>query len=290
MACKKPFVQGTLAFGCGQCTPCRISKKRIWTSRIVLETMKHPCNTFATLTYSPENIPQGETLVPSHFQGFMKRLRAKLDQEDRKVRFFGVGEYGETTQRPHYHAILYGVGPSEADLVSDCWGLGFVKLGDVNLHSAQYVAGYTVKKMTNGKDPYVQEWLSGRHPEFARMSLKPGIGAPAVEDIKNCLTPDQFNDYFVGTGDVPKVLQMGSKKMPLGRYLTKKLRVANGKEEKNSEIIKRWSAEMLVMLEKALEDPANRSKSVQSIIKNQQRGQVESIEARARIFKQKRTI
>jgi hypothetical protein len=47
---------------------------------------------------------------------------------------------------------------------------------------------------------------------------------------------------------------------------------------------------MLVMLEKALEDPANRSKSVQSIIKNQQRGQVESIEARARIFKQKRTI
>lgn len=290
MVCKKPFARGTLTFGCGQCVPCRISKKRLWAFRIYLESMLHKSSSFATLTYSPENLPPGGTLVPKHFQDFMKRLRARIEVDQRKVRFFGVGEYGEQSERPHYHAILYGISPFEADLVGSCWSHGFVQLGDVNLHSAQYVAGYTVKKLTNGKDPYVQEKLNGRHPEFARMSLKPGIAADAVEKIKNSLTPEQFENYFQETGDVPKQLQVGKTKYPLGRYLTKKLRLAAGKGEKNSEAIIRWSADMSVLLDEAFKKPENQKKGIKGIIKSQNEGKIASIEAKEKIFKQKRII
>lgn len=64
------------------------------------------------------------------------------------------------------------------------WGLGEnVSIGDVNFESAAYVARYITKKVTGpGADGHyeIMDPITGviysRVPEFARMSLKPGIG------------------------------------------------------------------------------------------------------------------
>jgi len=67
----------------------------------MLESLCHEDNAFITLTYDNENLPENATLVPKDLKDFQKRLRyhANID-----LRFFSVGEYGEKTQRPHYHA------------------------------------------------------------------------------------------------------------------------------------------------------------------------------------------
>lgn len=219
MLCKKPFRQGLQEYGCGQCNPCRLNRRRLWTHRLLLEANLHEFASVATLTYSPEFHPENGSLVPRHMQLFLKRLRKVLGPA-RPIRFFGVGEYGDMGERPHYHVALFGVAHLESDLVLSAWKLGMVHLMELNTETAQYVCGYVVKKMTAKDDPR----LKGRHPEFARMSLRPGIGAGAMGPLADTLN-DTHGAAFIGaTGDVPGALLHGRKKMPLGRYLRRKLR------------------------------------------------------------------
>ena len=94
-----------IPFGCGQCIPCRINRKRLWTHRLMLESFSHSDATFVTLTYDPEKY-SGESLRPEDVTKFLKRLRRKL--EPKKLRYYLVGEYGDKTGRPHYHIALFG--------------------------------------------------------------------------------------------------------------------------------------------------------------------------------------
>lgn len=68
--------------------------------------------------------------------------------------------------------------------------------------------------------------LNGRHPEFARMSLKPGIGADMMDDVASSL---MALDLEKTLHDVPSTLRHGSRIMPLGRYLTRRLRTRMGR-------------------------------------------------------------
>ena len=110
MVCKKPFTRGVEAYGCGQCLPCRVNRRRIWTHRVLLEAIKSSESSFITLTYDDENLPENGSLCPSHVRDWLKRIRKKV--EPRKLRYFLVGEYGDETKRPHYHVALFGVGVS----------------------------------------------------------------------------------------------------------------------------------------------------------------------------------
>lgn len=119
-------------------------------------------------------------------------------------------------------------------------------LGTLEERSAQYIAGYVVKKMTRPDDPR----LLGRLPEFARMSLKPGIGAGAIPDVASALM--QYKLEASGR-DVPNSLRHGSRLLPLGRYLMKRLRLECGLDEKAPEhVIEALRAGLLPVFEAAL--------------------------------------
>lgn len=224
--------------GCGQCLPCRIDRRRIWTHRLLLESLLHSDSCFLTLTYNNENLPEGGSLDTSHPQLFIKRLRKYL--EPKKIRYFLVGEYGDRTQRPHYHLIVFGLvsclyGSSQiidnngcncknCQTIQKIWGKGIVYLAPVNNDTCAYTAGYVLKKMTNPNDSR----LNGRYPEFSRMSNRPGIGAKAVEKIVPFFGTEQGQMYLMEHGDVPGVLNHGGKSQPLGKYLRNKLREAAG--------------------------------------------------------------
>lgn len=225
--------------------PCRVKRRQLWSHRILLEQAKHEFSSFVTLTYSDENLPPGGSLLVKDAQDWLKRLRRSV--EPLKIRYFLVGEYGDETQRPHYHAALFGLPgcvfgyriralrtrckcPS-CDRIRSTWSKGGTDCAFLEPESAQYIAGYTTKKMTNKHDPYVIEWLNGRAPEFARMSLKPGIGAAAMEDVADLLTSDSGIIALENGNDVPFALQHGKKLKPLGRYLRNVLRKTLGSEK-----------------------------------------------------------
>lgn len=196
------------------------------------ESQQHEDNCFVTLTYSPDFIPAGGTVVPRDLQLFLKRLRKAV--HPRKFRFFAVGEYGDDSGRPHYHAILFGLGQFDAAVIDQAWGRGLTATFEFNQFTAQYTAGYTVKKLTKKDDPR----LGGRHPEFARMSLRPGIGAGAMETLANSLHSDAGLDNIIRAGDVPHALTIGRKHIPLGKYLRSKLRESMGMPEGFNEAAK----------------------------------------------------
>lgn len=296
MMCRKPFVPAAgPAYGCGQCMPCRYNRRRIWKHRIILEAALHESNSFVTLTYDDEHIPADGSLDPAHVRDWLKRLRKAVSPS--RFRFFLVGEYGDTTQRPHYHAGLFGFpsciyGQSTysgnrkscchwCDLVRKTWGKGNIYVGTLEPDSAQYLAGYVTKKMTAKDDPR----LFGRHPEFGRMSLRPGIGHDAMYDLSSVLL--QFNRET--DADVPTSLAHGRKLLPLGRYLRSRLRVMIGKDGKISqEAMDELSQEMRVLRLAARNDKENPSVASHIMLANE--GKYNSFEAKSRIFKKEKRL
>jgi len=79
-------------------------------------------------------------------------------------------------------------------------------------------------------------------PEFARMSRRPGIGVGFMHDVASALMETGLSEKMV---DVPLTLQHGTMKLPLGRFLRRKLRTFIGKDEKAPEILGLLQAEEL---------------------------------------------
>lgn len=219
-----------IELACGQCIGCRIQRSQEWATRITHEAQFHAERCFLTLTYANKHLPPWGTLVPRDLTLFLKRLR--FAHKDRLIRYFACGEYGENTERPHYHVILFGYsfpdkrehsknGQGHQQFVSEeldkIWGYGNCLIGSVNWSSAAYVARYTLKKV-NGeranehyrKVDYETGEIHQLEPEFIRMSRRPGIGAQWFERYSGDLYP----------GDVAVI---GGKKKRVPRYYDKQL-------------------------------------------------------------------
>lgn len=293
MLCAKPYMApGRKAYPCGQCLPCRINKKREWTHRIILEANCHADNAFLTLTYDEDHLPDGGNLVPEHVTLFLKSLREAY-RKTGKIRYFAVGEYGEQTNRPHYHLALFGyptcrqglTNPRRhgsccavCDSVQQHWQHGHIYLGGLSAASASYVAGYVTKKLTKKDDPR----LGGRHPEFTRMSLRPGIGADFMHEVASSLLKYDLDEAML---DVPVALRHGAKSMPLGRYLRKKLRLAIGRDEKPPpESVALYEAEVQALWSDAekFAPIGYRREYVRNALIDKQVGKTRQIEARHR--------
>lgn len=230
MMCANPYSKDGAHFGCGQCMPCRVNKRRTWTGRILVEALEHgfDCCSFLTLTYEDDWLPAGGSLDREDIRGWLKRVRKVFGAG---VRHFTVGEYGEKFGRPHYHSIVFGVSPQaygevEASRVNrrlaSLWHYGATFIGTLSPNSAQYCAGYTTKKMTSADD----ERLQGRHPEFASMSRRPGLGAAAVVRASLDVKRDAPNSKEALHGLSQYVV--AGKSYPLGQYLRRVSRAALG--------------------------------------------------------------
>lgn len=289
MLCRKPFVQGMAAYPCGQCMPCRVNRRRVWTHRLMLENLKAGGSSFVTLTYRDDCMPvlKNGLIVTGDIStglpclraldlvNWVKRLRRKISP--RRIRYYAVGEYGDESWRPHYHVALYGWGPClygrsqyssrrvnccpVCDLVRDTWGNGIVYLGELETKSAAYIAGYMMKRMTRPGD----ERLQGRTPEFARMSLRPGIGASAVLEVAQKLLDYDLDEKLV---DPPGYLDHGRKRLPLGRYLHGRLREMLGRSKSAPvEVINEIQAELLPLWNYACEI-AETPQAIESVFAN----------------------
>lgn len=162
------------------------------------------------------------------------------------------------------------------------WGHGNIELGKLDDGGAEYVAGYTIKKMTAADDVR----LVGRHPEFARMSLRPGIGMGALDKLAETII--KFN-LDKRQADVPVSLAHGRKQLPLGRFLRRKLREKLGRDPKTpQEALNVLQAQLLDVRLAARADKENPSYRFHLVEKH--RGAVDQMKARAKIWKRKREL
>ena len=236
MLCPKPI---TLTLRgqpvpCGQCIACRINRQRFWTGRILLEWYTWPDSWFVTLTYEDENVP----LVYDHEADGCRAVQLTLDPDDTRlwldrfrkrfgpVRFFLVGEYGDRTNRPHYHVVIFNQPRTTIqERVESTWTAGFVTVSEMNEARARYVARYTVKKL--GK---TNPQLGLRYPEYARMSRRPPLGAMGLKWISASLTTRRGAEFLAQKGDVPTEFRLEGGRYPIGRYWREWLRAEHGIE------------------------------------------------------------
>lgn len=177
------------AVPCGQCLGCRLDWAADWALRCEKEAKCWPHNSFITLTYSDDQLPIGattrSTVSKREFQLFMKRLRFELGDG---IRFFASGEYGDSNDRAHYHALLFNCAFPDrvpwrksrgnqlyrSAILERLWPYGFSTIGEVNYQTSNYVARYVVKKL---RGSLAQQQYVDREPPFVLMSRNPGIGA-----------------------------------------------------------------------------------------------------------------
>lgn len=176
--------------------------------------------------------PQGEaTLVKDDAVRFRDRLRKSLGYAPR---FFMVGEYGDKSERPHYHGAFFGINRADfPELLQDTWGEGFTSSYPLDATRAAYIAGYCTKKMTSKDDTR----LGSRHPEFSQMSRRPALADGIVQEIGKFLTTRQGRKYIEVTGDVPSVYRVQGKLWPLTDRHRRKLRVIAGLPELKRELV-----------------------------------------------------
>lgn len=192
----------TQTVGCGNCLGCRLDQGRDWTLRLWHEAITSRYASFVTLTYDDEHLPANYSLEPKHLREFIKRLRDSYRRETYedgspvRITYYAVGEYGSTTKRPHYHAVIFGA-PLLDRVPADCsrpvwqsptieraWRYGWSEFDAVTVASVAYVAGYVRKKVSarmapdyyTRVDPATGE-LIDLVPEFARMSRRPVLGS-----------------------------------------------------------------------------------------------------------------
>lgn len=173
-----------LKLPCGKCINCRLEHSRRWAIRCIHEASIYNKNCFITLTYNDQNLPAKSSLDKRDFVLFMKKLRKKYGE---KIRFFQCGEYGDLTNRPHYHACIFnfdfedkkhfstrnGIPLYRSESLEKLWKKGNSLIGEVTFESAAYCARYIMKKITG--EP-AEAHYQGRLPEYITMSRRPGIG------------------------------------------------------------------------------------------------------------------
>lgn len=229
--------------------------KTIKTKKHNLFKKKH-CKKFREKYKWPSELQGVEipTLVKEHLQLFLKKLRRKLEREIIKrfkssmthwsllsktekkdlvkneykkqaIRYYGVGEYGDRTKRPHIHIIIFNYWPLDAkvhpeenghklytsETLEKIWSYGECKIGLVNFDTASYTARYVTQKVT-GEDAI--DHYNGKVAEFALMSRKPGIGEL------------WWKEYKKQTMAFDEIVVNGIKQKP-PRYYTELLRKEN---------------------------------------------------------------
>jgi hypothetical protein len=150
-------------------------------------------SSFLTLTYNNDNVNSTDgvnSLCKSDLQKYFKRIRRDLELQDRNIKYFACGEYGPETQRPHYHAIVFGLDRiKDKLLIEQNWPFGFVTIGTVTYESCRYTAQYIQKKVLGieAEDEY-----KDREPPFQLQSQGLGLkyALDYLEMYKGKLTVD----------------------------------------------------------------------------------------------------
>ena len=235
-----PTIPGEqISYPCGRCMPCRISNRQHKAARFLLEArgqeIRNRGNSFLTLTVDEKHVDviigrDGVPVENLNAETFCKALKRARFHHYEPFRFAAVGEYGDRTHRPHYHVLAFGISPGDAlAAFTKAWTddddlpIGFVDSKEFIPARADYLAGYTIKRMTHSDDERLHP---NQQPEFYRVSRNPGIGAlPETLDYLEQLHQTAGGAQVIATThDVNPFFRLSGKIWPLDSFMKNKLR------------------------------------------------------------------
>lgn len=174
---------------CGHCEGCRIDKLTLWRQRLTSEYIKQR-SAFLTLTYDDYHLKYNKgsvypTADISDVGRFFDSLRHSIRYHVSKgfqipefctdrFKFFSVTEYGERTNRPHIHALVFGLDWIKFyDFFEKTWKNGFVDCRPILKGGINYVLDY-VQKQQFGESVLRKFFDYGCEPP--KMTCSPGLG------------------------------------------------------------------------------------------------------------------
>lgn len=213
---KKILLKSGLIVPCGKCPACLANNRQEWIFRLQQEYKDSIFSVFVTFTYSDEFLPS-DGVCKEDMQKFHKRLRKHFPSGD--LRFFVVSEYGDHTQRAHYHGLYFFKHKYELDYIYDIflksWSKGFIKFGEVEEGSIVYCTKYCLK-LTLTPD--------GKNPTFRLISkMDGGLGSSYLE---------KMSDYHISNNQFIFVADNG-KKCRMPRYFRDKIDPFKGARKYN---------------------------------------------------------
>lgn len=250
VAVKRLLSKGLIALkGCGSCLECRVASRKEKAVTLHHESRYWKEASFVTLTYNDTHLPKNESVNSEDPAQFVKDLRKYICRDsgcadDRrrscrgwcpKIKTFGCAEYGPKLSRPHYHLIIFGFQFPDlshpklssndfskkkwftyrSKICAEIWGKGFVEIGNLEPAAAEYVCGYTTKKITGEKK---RDWYKGKRPEGIVCASK-GIGFKYVEQYKDFLLRNGLVSFRKSKIPLPRKYKRLLKKLDEESYL-----------------------------------------------------------------------
>jgi len=187
MPCYFPFKKEgeNIPLPCGKCPYCLQRRANNWVFRCMQHAKIADTAHWCTFTYvQPSITPNGfMTVQKRSLQLFFKRLRFLYPKEHPPIKYYACGEYGDKTERPHYHAIIFN---ADQDKILKAWEgvYGEVENGLVHFDLVnENTIMYTAKYMNKGKlIPKFKE--DDRTPEFQLFSKGLGLNYLTDQTIK----------------------------------------------------------------------------------------------------------
>lgn len=112
---------------CGKCQECRAAKYNAVLQRSLVEAMSSYLY-FVTLTYDNDHIPSlkfpdGTQIYFANYDDVILMFKRLRDSGvlDRDFRYLCVNEYGDKTNRPHFHIIIYVARLATDDQATPYW-------------------------------------------------------------------------------------------------------------------------------------------------------------------------
>ena len=136
---------------CGQCANCLKSKGNAWSLRLQLEynylTPSQKSNSyFVTLTLSDHYINEDKSLL---IRRFLERVRK---HHGVSVRHWIISEYGERTNRFHYHGLFFDIPFHRTNLLK-LWQYGHIVIKSITPRRITYITQYVNKNLKNSRFP-----------------------------------------------------------------------------------------------------------------------------------------
>lgn len=210
---------------CGKCLNCLNNKKKEKALRFIQEMNNYKFKLFITLTMDELQATRSQsgkttvdknmfTLYIKKLQYWEKKYNMKINK-DNAMRYISCGEYGERTERAHYHIVLL-TNAFIHHKIKTCWKLGHVQLEAVkDVKAVYYTAGYTDKK--------IQKWFTNKYKkdnddrEVAFLKVSRGNGKRYIAEKVAQIKPDKYYiESFNGKNKIPTYYKMKLKEFIMG--------------------------------------------------------------------------
>jgi len=195
-----PSLWNFTSIRCGKCAPGLLHQGAQRSTRLTLERFAHGDSIACCLTYAPSFVPPHGSLRKSDALRFINRLRKRLERREQpEIDYHCIGEYSPAPVfRPHYHVIVYGYRPPDAerysksragnqewrsDELDSLWSKGRVTFQDFTVGAAKYIGGHDGSKLVRSSRRVVDEWgeIHQLEPEFRSGSRRSAPGRKYVE-------------------------------------------------------------------------------------------------------------